>query len=337
MMQNNNSSKNCITNYAVGGFSENLNFSFRHSSLYQGMGGIFILSNRRILLMELWKYSMLVFLGGCSYGVVSTFVKLAYRNGFTAAEVTGSQYFFGAAMLWLVAIFVPQIKLTAKQWAMLLISGVPMGLTGIFYNQCLAYSNASFAIILLLQFIWMNLGLQYFVDNNIPNRKNVIAIIVIFWGSALASDVFKSAITLSWPGIAWGLLAALSFATFIYVSGRTSIPIHPIYKSVIMTSGAAIVVFVLMPPVLLFKGVLTNGLIEYGMLTGLFGSVIPPVLFNIGMPKVRSLGNILSASELPMAVFMSTLVLRETVNASQWVGVLLILVGIVYPNLEKNR
>lgn len=286
--------------------------------------------------MELWKYSMLVFLGGCSYGVVSTFVKLAYRNGFTASEVTGSQYFLGAAMLWLVAIFVPKIKLPAKQWAILLISGVPMGLTGILYNQYLKYSNASFAIILLLQFTWMNLGLQYFFDNKIPKRKNVIAIIVIFWGSALAAGIFKSAITLSWLGIAWGLLAALSFATFIYVSGRTSVPIHPIYKSVIMTSGAAIVVLVLMPPMFLFNGVLTNGLIEYGILTGLFGSVIPPILFNIGMPKARSLGNILSASELPMAVFMSTLVLHETINYSQWIGVLLILAGIVYPNLEKT-
>lgn len=287
--------------------------------------------------MKLWKYSILVFFGGCSYGVVSTFVKLAYRNGLTVSEVTGSQYFFGAAMLWMVALCVPKIKLPLKQWVILLVSGMPMGLTGIFYNQSLGHINASFAIILLLQFIWMNLSLQYVFDKNIPNRNNVIAVTVILLGSALASGVLKSSISFSWVGIGWGLLAALSFATFVYVSGRASIPIHPIYKSAIMTSGAALVVFVLMPPVFLFNGVMTNGLLKYGILTGLFGSVIPPVLFNIGMPKVRSLGNILSASELPMAVLMSTLVLGETVNYSQWIGVLLILVGIVYPNLEKSR
>lgn len=287
--------------------------------------------------MELWKYSILVFLGGCSYGVVSTFVKLAYKNGFTVSEVTGSQYFCGAVMLWAVALFVPKIKLPVKQWMILLVSGMPMGLTGIFYNKSLEYINASFAIILLLQFIWINLSLQYVIDKSVPNRKNVIATTVILLGSALASGVLKSGISFSWVGIVWGLLAALSFATFVYVSGRTGILIHPIYKSAIMTSGAAALVFVLMPPVFLFNGVLTNGLLTYGILTGLFGSVIPPVLFNIGMPKVRSLGNILSASELPMAVLMSTLVLRETVNFSQWIGVLFILVGIVYPNLEKNR
>ncbi len=287
--------------------------------------------------MGLWKYSILVFLGGCSYGVVSTFVKLAYREGFIVSEVTGGQYFCGAVMLWMVAAFVPKIKLSAKQWMHLLISGMPMGLTGIFYNQSLGYINASLAIILLLQFIWISLILRYVLDKNIPSKKNIIAIGIILSGSILASGVLKSGISFSWIGILWGLSAALSFAVFIHVSGRNSISIHPIYKSAIMTSGAAILVFVLMPPAFLFNEVLAKGLIHYGIFTGLFGSVIPPVLFNIGMPKVRSLGNILSASELPMAVLMSTLVLRETVHLSQWGGILLILIGIVYPNLEKSE
>ena len=44
--------------------------------------------------MGLWKYGLLVFLGGCSYGMVSTFVKLAYGLGFGVSDVTGTQYFF---------------------------------------------------------------------------------------------------------------------------------------------------------------------------------------------------------------------------------------------------
>lgn len=287
-------------------------------------------------MMGFWKYSILVFLGGCSYGVVSTFVKLAYREGFIVSEVTGSQYFCGAVMLWMVAAFVPKIRLSVKQWGILLISGTPMGFTGIFYNQSLGYINASLAIILLLQFIWINLSLRYVFDKIIPSRKNVIAVGIILLGSFLASGILKNGITFSWIGILWGLSAALSFASFIYVSGRSNILVHPIYKSAIMTSGATLVVFASMPPLFLFNGALTKGLINYGIFTGLFGSVIPPILFNIGMPKVRSLGNILSASELPMAVLMSTLVLRETVTYLQWIGVLFILAGIVYPNLEKK-
>ena len=85
--------------------------------------------------MGIWKFALLVFLGGCSYGVVSTFVKLAYGEGFTQGEITGSQYLLGAVMLWIVAVFVPKVKLSGKQVVILLASGFPMGLTGIFYNK----------------------------------------------------------------------------------------------------------------------------------------------------------------------------------------------------------
>ena len=286
--------------------------------------------------MGILKYALLVFLGGCSYGIVSTFVKLAYRDGFGVGDVTGSQYVLGAIMLWIFAIFVPKIRLNAKQWLILIISGMPMGLTGIFYNRALEYVDASFAIILLLQFTWMGIVLQLIFDKQTPNRKSVIATMIILLGSVLASGVLKNNLNFSLVGISWGLLAALSFATFIFISGRTGIPVHPILKSAIMTTGAALLVCLVLPPAFLLNGALSNGLLLYGLFFGFFGSLIPPILFNIGMPKVGSgLGTILSASELPTAVLMSTLILHEAVAISQWIGVTIILAGIAFPSIQK--
>ena len=55
------------------------------------------------------------------------------------------------------------------------------------------------------------------------------------------------------------------------------------------------------------------------------------------MPKVGSgLGTILSASELPTAVMMSTLILHEAVTYSQWFGVIMILCGIAFPNIQRR-
>lgn len=288
--------------------------------------------------MGIWKYAFLVFLGGCSYGVVSTFVKLAFSEGFNVSDVTGSQYFFGAVMLWIISIFVPKNKLSWKQWLILLLSGIPMGATGIFYNQSLEYVDASFAIILLLQFTWIGMILQYVLDKNKPTRKNMVATIIILIGSVLASGFLKSNITFSLVGVGWGLLAALSFAFFIYISGRSTISVHPIMKSAIMTTGATILIFILLPPLFLFNGAILNGLLPYALFYGFFGTLVPPLLFNIGMPKVGSaLGNILSASELPTAVLMSTFVLKEVVTFSQWIGVIAILIGIAYPNLPKPK
>ncbi|MED3882570.1 DMT family transporter [Priestia megaterium] len=288
--------------------------------------------------MKILNYALLVFLGGCSYGVVSTFVKLGYSEGFRLSEVTGSQYFFGAIMLWTISIFVPKDRLQCKQWLTLAIGGIPMGLTGIFYNQALGYINASFAIILLLQFTWLSMVLQYVFTKEAPSRKSLISTIIILFGSVLASGFLQTGIIFSLAGIGWGILAAVSFSSFIFISGNTNIPVHPIYKSAIMTTGASLLIFISLPPVFLINGVLTDGLFMYGLLTGFFGSLVPPILFNIGMPKVGgSLGTILSASELPMAVIMSTLVLHETVTFLQWVGVITILSGIAYPNIQSHK
>lgn len=287
--------------------------------------------------MGTWKYALLVFLGGCSYGVVSTFVKLAYGAGFGVDDVTGSQYVLGAVMLWICTIFVPKNKLSMKQWLILIISGIPMGLTGIFYNAALEYVDASFAIILLLQFTWMSMILQFIVDKQAPSRQSSIATIIILLGSLLASGFLKSNITFSLAGIGFGLLAALSFATFIFISGRSGIPVHPIMKSAIMTTGAALFICLVMPPLFLINGALSNGLLLYGLFFGFFGSLVPPILFNIGMPKVGSgLGTILSASELPTAVLMSTLILHEAVALSQWLGVITILAGIALPSFQTS-
>jgi hypothetical protein len=43
--------------------------------------------------MKLWHYALLVFFGGYCYGILSTFVKLAYAAGFTVTEVTGGHEF----------------------------------------------------------------------------------------------------------------------------------------------------------------------------------------------------------------------------------------------------
>lgn len=48
------------------------------------------------------KGIFLVFFGACSFGILSTFVKLAYKDGYTLGDVTGAQAFFGAVILWIL-------------------------------------------------------------------------------------------------------------------------------------------------------------------------------------------------------------------------------------------
>jgi hypothetical protein len=83
--------------------------------------------------MKTWHYALLVLLGGCSYGALSTFVKLAYSAGFTSAAMKGSQFFMGTHLNWIVALFSKKKKLTLHKIGKLLLSGIPLSLTSLFY------------------------------------------------------------------------------------------------------------------------------------------------------------------------------------------------------------
>ncbi|MDC0706698.1 hypothetical protein [Priestia sp. AB] len=145
--------------------------------------------------------------------------------------------------------------------------------------------------------------MQYVFTKEAPSRKSFISTIIILLGSVLASGFLQKGIIFSFAGISWGMLAAVSFALFIYISGNTTIPVHPIYKSAIMTTGASLLIFISLPPVFLINDALTDGLFMYGLLTGFFGS----------------------------------LVLHATVTFLQWIGVIIILGGIAYPNVQIHK
>ena len=51
------------------------------------------------------KGVVLVALGATSYGMLATFVKLAYKEGFTTAEVTSSQFIYGIIGVLFINLF----------------------------------------------------------------------------------------------------------------------------------------------------------------------------------------------------------------------------------------
>ena len=289
--------------------------------------------------MKTWQYALIVFLGGCCYGALSTFVKLAYSAGFTMAEVTGSQYLMGTLLIWIVALFSKKKKLTMPQIGKLLISGIPLGLTGIFYYQSLQSLNASLAVIFLFQFVWIGTFFEWVFYKKTPTIGKVVSIGILVVGSILAAGVIaEGSGEVTWQGTVWGLLSALTYTTFVFLSSTVEKDIPAVQKSALFTTGGLITVLILFPPTTLFHLPVLMGVAPYGLYLGLLGVALPPLLFTIGMPHIGpGLGTILTSSELPVAVILSSLVLAEHVSTSQWLGVVLILGGIVVGNVKISK
>lgn len=289
--------------------------------------------------MKTWHYALLVLLGGCSYGALSTFVKLAYSAGFSSATVTGSQFLMGTLLIWIIALFSKKKKLTLPKIGKLLLSGIPLGLTSLFYYQSLQSLNASLAIIFLFQFVWIGSLFEWFFYKKKPTMGKIVSITILVIGSIFASGIIAGGSGgITWQGTIWGMLSALTYTTFIFLSSSVEKETPVVQKSALFTTGGMITVFLLSPPTELLHLSVLIEIAPYGLYLGLLGVVLPPILFTIGMPHIGpGLGTILTSAELPIAVILSSVVLTEQVSMVQWFGVVFILAGILAGNLKISK
>jgi drug/metabolite transporter (DMT)-like permease len=284
-------------------------------------------------LLSRFVASLIVFIGAAGYGVLATCVKKGYAMGFHVGEITGSQMFTGAVILWLIALF--KIRnagpLTWRALLYLLGVGSFTGLTGVFYYSSLNVLPASVAIILLFQFTWVGVLMEWLFDGKKPTKTTLVSLLLVLTGTVLAANLFGEAVyQFSWYGLFMGLCSAFTYAAFIYCSGKVATHISPWLRSPLMITGATLSIFIIFPPTFFVSGALWDGLGELALIMAFFGAILPTVCFNIGVPYIGSgMATILGSVELPVAVLMAWAVLSEAVSPVQWLGIILILAAII--------
>ncbi|MDQ0593826.1 drug/metabolite transporter (DMT)-like permease [Chryseobacterium ginsenosidimutans] len=311
------------------------------------------------------KGVLFVGIGASIYGMLATFVKLAYQEGYTTSEVTTSQFILGLVGLLILNLIqtITSKKIlpspTSKEIRNLMIAGTSLGCTSLFYYISVQYINVSIAIVLLMQSVWFSVVVESFLTKKLPNARKIISVIIVLIGTILATNLINTEIELDFKGIFWGLLAAASYTLTMFTSNTLATHLPVFRKSIFMLCGGAIVIFVFLffaqiGP-LHFDGLKSfylnftdntehihsfqySILWKYGFILALFGTIIPPILFNIGFPNAGlGLGSIVSSLELPVSVTMAFVLLGEKVIAIQWLGIVLILFAIVLMNLPSRK
>lgn len=289
------------------------------------------------------KGVFLVGLGATSYGMLATFVKLAYDENYTTAEVTSSQFILGILGLLIINFFQKNrnkgtvIKASKKNIFQLMMAGTSLGMTSVFYYLAVKYIPVSIGIVLLMQTVWMGVLLEWVLDKKAPSLQKILSVIIVLFGTVLATNLLSSTIELDWRGIIWGMLAAASFTTTMFTSNRIAVGISTSQRSLYMLLGGAIIVFgfALFTQVTPFN---FNIFAKWGIVLALFGTVIPPMLLNAGFPLTGiGLGSIVSSLELPVSVTMAFFILDENVIFSQWIGIMLIILAIVVMNINFTK
>lgn len=287
------------------------------------------------------KYLIIVALGAISYGTLASFAKIAYGQGYTAGEITFAQAFIGTIILWSVVLF-RSIKKKSFQltgnWK-LIAAGTSMGLSAYCYYLSVKYIPVSLAIVLLMQVSWISNLAEWIVFKKKLSTLQITASVIIVTGTVLAGNLLKTAdLSFSFTGIALALSAAVLYTIYVLFTSRLGTEIPLFEKSALMTTGSAMMILLIN-----FKSITTSthfdlGLLKWGTFLAVFGTVIPPVCFTIGMPKIGAgLSSILLTLELPAVVFCAHIILGEQITFLQIIGITIMIGAIIWLNLVKQK
>lgn len=288
------------------------------------------------------KGALYIALGASSYGILATFVKYANNQGIGTAGIVFSQYLFGALVLIVLSLALTKktasaevVSSTKNPKLKLVLFGTFLGLTSSFYYLSIQYVPVSIGIILLMQTIWMGVVIEFFTARHLINRTKVFGAIVTLIGTVLAAKVFESEFSLDLRGIGYGLLAAASYTGVMYATSKVSLELPLFVRSKYLVFGGLLSIAVFWN-IQIIQDMNWMVFLKWGSLLGLFGTILPPILFNKGMPRVGTgLGSIISALEIPVSVFSAYLVLNEHISLLQWLGIVIILFSVFLIN-RKN-
>lgn len=296
--------------------------------------------------LRLLIFPLLVFLGGCCYGPSSPTIKLGYAAGFSWQDLVMSQYFYGWLILFVLVLgitfirFIRGTPVAPAKYSRAILRRVPglaiagscIALVTVTYCLSLQTVPAYVTVILLFQFTWMGVLIQAITERKLPQSKIVISVVILVIGTFLAAGFAGLEGPLAPAGVIFGLLSALLYALYIFMLGRVEIGMHPLNRSFLIISFSLLLLIVIFTPSYFIKGAFATEILPYGISLGSIGCVLPMCLFAIAAPRISTgMTTILSSSELPASIICAVIILGESVSWIQYAGILLLFIGIAYP------
>ncbi|MGN0070541.1 MAG: EamA/RhaT family transporter [Atopobiaceae bacterium] len=259
-------------------------------------------------------------MGGASYGFMATTYKLSYAAGYSWQEVVAAQAWTGCALFIALALLEAAhgtrlVRLPAREAARLMALGALSAVTSSFYCFSMTRLEAPVALTLLFQYSWLGIPVQLVLDGRKPKRREAISAVLIVLATPFASGVWQKGLSgLDLAGVAAALVAALSCATFLVLSGRVSPACGTGERGSLICLGLGLA-SLLVCPAYIPSGVFFSGMAPYALMAGLFGMFLPVLLFGLGGPHLSAASaTVLASAELPAGLLVSALVLKDSMN-----------------------
>jgi drug/metabolite transporter (DMT)-like permease len=220
----------------------------------------------------------------------------------------------------------------------LLITGGAIGLTNYFYYQSVSYISASLAIVVLMQFTWFCLLLEWGIFQKKPGKPELLTVAFIVIGTVMAGNLFYAEkLSFSWKGLTFALCSSLTYAIYIVANSRVGKNVNWLPKSTMIMTGSALSIFIVNASTILACSHFSYEFVLIAVFLAVIGTSVPTALFAASIPKIGAgVSSILMTVELPVAIICATIVLNERINAVQIAGILIMLMAISAMNYYKS-
>ena len=270
-----------------------------------------------------------------AYGVLPILGKLAYAAGVTPLPLLAWRYAIAAALIAAIDRSPPlPLRTRLRLWA---VGGVFV-FNSIAYFRALETIPASVTSLVLYTYPVLVALLAGAAGLERLTPRGLLAALAAFVGCALTAGGAPAGERLSTAGVAWALLAAVIYASYIVLSSRfgagvpaRALAMHLSQVAAVVCSGAALWGEGLALPAAPQAWLSVAGI-------GVVSTVVAMTTFLAGMALVGpTRASVLSSLEVIVTLAFAFLFLGERLAALQWLGALLILGAVAWQNAGALR
>lgn len=277
-------------------------------------------------------------LGALGFSMMPLFALYAYEGGMTVATLLFIRFLTAAVVFFAYIIFFKKhVPLDIKDiLRFILLGGVCYTLQSTFYFSSVKFVSPALAVLILYTFPIFVSVLSYIFFKETLGGKTILAMLFSFAGLALVTAAGAGSINAT--GVILALLAAVIYSVYVVLGSHVVKNVPSVVTSAYVTLFAAL-------------GVLTSGLpagnIRFDFKTvallplagiTLFSTVFAIFAFFKGLEYLSpTRASILSMLEPVFTVALTALLLKNSINALQLAGGVIVLAGAAFTVLLQKK
>lgn len=266
------------------------------------------------------------------FGTAGIFVKLAHNTGLDSVSLLTVQYIIAVFLMFLTAFLKDKEKLYVSKNQLInmaVLGGVGNTFMTIFYYMAFEYLPVAMVTMLLFTYPIMVFIYSVIFEKQNVDRKKVIAIIAAFLGGILTLNILSGEFKYSIKGIIFGLLSAVFYAFMNLYSEKKLEDVDSLSINAYSTLFSLLTLVLYKPPGILFSGQIKVEGLFYIITLAILCEIIPLTFLYEAIHYIGALRvSIISNLEIPTAMIVSFILLKESVLITQIIGALLIFYSI---------